>query len=474
MKHKWISLLCLLLLVSLLSSCSAVSSIFHTHLYHYEYDEEKHWLSCTECGGTAEEALHKLTAKESVEATCEHVGYKLYECATCGYTRTDITPALAHNFEAQPGSDVRVCSICHREESLMRELPDSERYGYRYLAAQKNATVYLRAYDKLSAGIGSRKEKVTIGENLSKEELATIFHCCSVDHPEYFWLASAYEYSYTKSAIKDMTLSYLVSASDFEKAKAAFLSEANTILSGISASMTDFEKELYLHNTIVSRAAYDETYKAPMTHSAYGNLVLGCSVCDGYTKLFQYLLCRCGILATSLSGYSGENHSWNAVLLDGAWYMVDLTWDDPIGQAAGEVSYNYVNLTWDALSFDHSFKTPDGEDIENYFDIPDCKSTKYNYFTYFGYEGSLSIETIDKVVRAQVADGQRHTFQMRFNGHGSTPEEKDAAIRNFLKNDDYSNKIYAILGKTLGRSVHSISLSYSISKDGNLLKLTVN
>ena len=472
MKHRLLSLLCLLLLVSLLSSCSGVASIFHTHLYQYEYDEEKHWLSCTECGGTAEEALHTLAAKESVEATCEHIGYKLYECATCGYTRTDVTPALAHRFEAVPGSNVRVCSICHREESTLTELPDSERYGYRYLAAQKNATVYLRAYEKLVAGIAARKDKVTIGENLTKEELAAIFHCCSVDHPEYFWLASTYEYSYTKSAIKDMSLSYLVSAGDFEQAKAAFLSAANKILAGISASMTDFEKELYLHDTIVASAVYDETYKAPMTHSAYGNLVLGTSVCDGYTKLFQYLLCRCGILATSLSGYSGENHSWNAVLLDGNWYMVDLTWDDPIGQAAGEVSYTYFNLTWEALSFDHSFEMPDGSPIENYFTVPTCNATKYNYFTYYGYEGELSLETIDRVVRAQIKEGQSSRFQIRFAGHGTTAEEKENAIRSFLKNNELT--IYPVLAKALGRPSSSLNISFSISKDGEILRLSVN
>ncbi|MBR6253443.1 MAG: hypothetical protein IKR04_06385, partial [Clostridia bacterium] len=27
---------------------------------------------------------------------------------------------------------------------------------------------------------------------------------------------------------------------------------------------------------------------------------------------------------------SSENHVWNAVMLDGKWYHLDLTWDDPI------------------------------------------------------------------------------------------------------------------------------------------------
>lgn len=469
-KHRVLSLVCLLILVSLLSSCSA---LLHAHTYRYEYDEEKHWKVCAECGETlGEEAHHTLTLKESVEATCEHSGYILYECTACDFTRTEVTPALAHQFETIPGSDTRVCALCHMEESTLSELPVTERYGYRYLASLANSQVYLRAYNKLSAGIGERKDKVTIGEKLTRDELALIFHCVSIDCPEYFWLVATYEVSYDKvtGTIKTIDLSYLVSVSDFEKAKTAFRDAADEILAGVSSSMTDFEKELYLHDAIVSRAVYDETYKAPMTHSAYGNLVNGTSVCDGYAKLFQYLLCRCGILSTMLVGYSGENHSWNAVLLDGKWYMVDLTWDDPVGLEAGEALHNYFNCSWEIFSRDHSFALPNGNPIENYFDIPECNSDKYNYFTYFGYEGSLSLETIDKVIRAQRAVGENKSYQIRFVGHGNTAEEKADAIRNFLNNDP---RLYVVLGKALERPAASIKLTYSISKDGDVLKLSV-
>ncbi len=471
-KRKVLVPICLLLLAALLSSCSTISSILHMHTYRYEFDEGKHWKICTECGETFDEETHTLKLQESADATCEQAGYTLLECAICGYTRTNITPALPHRFEAVPGSDTRICSICHREETTLTELPESERYGYRHLASLRNSEKYLRAYSKLSIGIANRKEKVSINESLSKEELELIFHCCSVDHPEYFWLAPAYEYSYTKSAIKEIQLSYLVSAGDFEKAKTAFRNAADALLAGISSGASDFEKELYLHDAIVSNAVYDETYTAPLTHSAYGNLVLGTSVCDGYAELLQYLLCRCGILATTLSGYSGENHSWNVVLIDGDWYMVDPTWDDPIGQASGEASHNYFNCTWEQFSLDHSFILENGEPAQNYFEIPSCNSVKYNYFTYYGYEGELSLETIDKVVRAQVKAGQSSRFQIRFTGHGTTAEEKEAAIRSFLKSTELT--IYPVLAKALGRPSYSLTISYSISKDGEILKLSVD
>ena len=39
-----------------------------------------------------------------------------------------------------------------------------------------------------------------------------------------------------------------------------------------------------------------------------------------------------------------ENHAWNYVAIDGAWYAVDVTWDDPLIQGSGVLfssSYKY-------------------------------------------------------------------------------------------------------------------------------------
>lgn len=65
------------------------------------------------------------------------------------------------------------------------------------------------------------------------------------------------------------------------------------------------------------------------------------AVCDGYARLFKTLCQYAGIRAEVVNGYARgssnrgfrSNHSWNAVLIDGRWYLVDATW------AAGYVGY---------------------------------------------------------------------------------------------------------------------------------------
>ena len=71
----------------------------------------------------------------------------------------------------------------------------------------------------------------------------------------------------------------------------------------------------------------------------------GVAVCDGYSRLFKVLCQYAGIDAVVLNGYVRtnvdravnrfrSNHTWNAVRIDSAWYLVDATW------GAGYMTYN--------------------------------------------------------------------------------------------------------------------------------------
>lgn len=63
----------------------------------------------------------------------------------------------------------------------------------------------------------------------------------------------------------------------------------------------------------------------------------GLAVCDGYAKLFATMCSYAGIQCEIIVGYArgnpnkpiskfGVNHYWNAVFLDGKWYLTDVTW----------------------------------------------------------------------------------------------------------------------------------------------------
>lgn len=117
----------------------------------------------------------------------------------------------------------------------------------------------------------------------------------------------------------------------------------------------DFAREWYLHDLLCRRAAYDDT--APARHSAWGALMEGRAVCDGYARAMT-LLCRlagirCGMVTgETLTPAGSLPHAWNMLCIDNAWTQLDVTLDDQ-GQE-NIITYFYFNLTDVQMAADHT------------------------------------------------------------------------------------------------------------------------
>jgi hypothetical protein len=158
------------------------------------------------------------------------------------------------------------------------------------------------------------------------------------------------------------------------------LNKAKDIVSQvIKDSMTDYEKELAIHNYIVLNYKYDyDNYQNDTipdeSYSVYGLLINGTGVCQAYAEATELLLNMVGIECQMVTGIShGEAHGWNIVKLDDEYYMLDVTWDDPAPDIPGKTNYEYFNVAADQLSQDHTWDTSKW---------PIANGTKYNYFIY--------------------------------------------------------------------------------------------
>ena len=146
------------------------------------------------------------------------------------------------------------------------------------------------------------------------------------------------------------------------------------MLSGITSSMSEYAREKLLHDRLAARVTYDGT--GANAHNAYGALVEGKAVCEGYAEAFQYLLQKAGIQSFIITGSSSnpatgspEGHAWNAVRIDGRYYHVDVTWDDQ-----GEnIFYAYFNKTDAAILEDHTIDAAA-------YQLPVCSSENADYF----------------------------------------------------------------------------------------------
>lgn len=134
---------------------------------------------------------------------------------------------------------------------------------------------------------------------------------------------------------------------------AALEAAANKAIAAyIDPGMKPYEKVLSLHDYLILNCKYDyENLKAgtlpDSAHTAYGALVNGKAVCDGYTEAFLYLMNKIGVPCRIVRS-KAMNHTWNVVQLDGKWYHVDVTYDDPLTNnrdCLGQVRHDHLLLS---------------------------------------------------------------------------------------------------------------------------------
>ncbi len=118
----------------------------------------------------------------------------------------------------------------------------------------------------------------------------------------------------------------------------------NRLMASITPEMSDVEKVLLVHDYIVSCCDYNKMslymgYLYPNAGNYVGVLVEGKAVCSGYTDAFYLFMRMLGIESYCVTSAS-MSHAWNLVYLDGNWYHVDATWDDPTSSLDGNDDYS--------------------------------------------------------------------------------------------------------------------------------------
>lgn len=144
----------------------------------------------------------------------------------------------------------------------------------------------------------------------------------------------------------------------------------------LSTYSTDPEREKAIHDYIIMNCRYniedcDADTLAEFNFHPEGVFLNKKAVCQGYAEAFKLCMDLIGIKCDMVTGTgNGVPHAWNAVCLEGAWYQVDCTWDDPLVNNAdsGKVFYNYFNITDARMKQDHIYTYSNA-----------CNGTKYSY-----------------------------------------------------------------------------------------------
>ena len=280
-------------------------------------------------------------------------------------------------------------------------------YPYYAMLDENEADVYKQIY----ANANAVKTSFAPVKSISTAGLKRAFEAVVNDHPELFFLDTAYSVKYEKNGnVVEIILSYHTIVNDLADAKNKFNSAANSIIAGASALGDNYSKEKYVHDALVASVTYDDTVK--MNQSAYSALVLGKTVCAGYARANQYILQQLGIPCYYCVGYSGQDHAWNIVGLEDGYYNADITWDDTVPP-----TYDYFNRTDSDFAATH---TRSGMSVN----LPKCGA-----YTYRGLESGAVAEVT--IPEGTTVDGTEvHVKPLRYDevygedSPGMTDEEK--------------------------------------------------
>lgn len=287
-------------------------------------------------------------------------------------------------------------------------LKESDYYQFSCLNSSEKSL-----YKVIVTAIRNGKTVVDLGGyNCTVETLNKVYQAVVDDYPQFFYVSKSFSYTINSKngAVTDLISLYcdgetedkynqkgeLIAMAD-RGLISAQITEFNLITKdiadGISASVSQTEKEKYIYDYLQDTVTYDNQAADSVSNgenvvshsfSAYGAACGKTAVCEGYAKLFQYLCYCMGINATQIFGTaSGGSHMWNAVCIDSKWYLTDVTWDD--SDVKGLHCYSYFNLTSQKMNQNH---TADNSVLS----VPPCVSTDAAFHNF----GALYIKNLSQ------------------------------------------------------------------------------
>ncbi len=231
------------------------------------------------------------------------------------------------------------------------------------------------------------------------------FAAFELDHPEMFWLLGNHVSinGDNSKLVMTVTLQFQynwdVGGRSVSADSAALAEAVQRLAEEARAQGGVYEQLLYIHDWLILNNRYnsaamaveDKTNTNRLPWTPLGALTdVADPVCEGYASAFKLVCDELDIPCLYVVGYAWAGgawgkHAWNQVLLDGQWYAVDATYDDPTGGYAGKVSGSEqhvfflagANTVIDGYYFSDTH-SPDGAKLSGVtFTYPDLASDAY-------------------------------------------------------------------------------------------------
>ena len=225
-----------------------------------------------------------------------------------------------------------------------------EPYYYSHMNKQQQAV-----YHAMKTGIQSLAPSFPC-PRMEGKELTDVFLKLRLDCPEIFFVSGFHFRYYPDSANVELSPEYLFDKNKIKDHQKAMKARVEKLVRP-AVTMTELEKEQYVHDFICQNVRYDKLKKS-YSHEILGPLGQGVGVCEGIAKTVKILCDQLGIWCIVVISEANPEknikyrHAWNIVKIGGTYYHLDATFDNTLSHM-GPVRYDYFNLDDGKVFRDH-------------------------------------------------------------------------------------------------------------------------
>ena len=337
----------------------------------------------------------------------------------CAFTARDTGPEA--DAAGNPGSSASdVTQTEETEETEETESVSGGKYAYQTLDDET-----MQVYEEIVYSISNREDVTVSTTDESVMELA--YTAVRYDYCDFFWVDQLRFVQYSKGdevTSLEITPTWSMTEEEQEEIRLQIEAEADRMLADAPTNGSDFEKALYVYETLIREVDYNEN--AENSQNIISVFLNHETVCQGYAYATQYLLEKLGVDCTTVIGSAdGQTHAWNLVVMDGQYYYIDTTWGNTqfiyrneTGEELSEddilrleyLNYDYFGVTTETLLQTHE---PDSA-----ITLPTCTATADNYYVHEGlYVDTWDADTIGGIIQDRYERGEE-IVRIRFSDMG--------------------------------------------------------
>lgn len=213
--------------------------------------------------------------------------------------------------------------------------------------------------DVITEGLMAQSDRIDVSEfGLTITEFSAVYQDLLNNSPDLFFVAGRYQYYYSDDYVMALVPTYKYTGAELTSKIAAYNAAVNTIVADAKKASTAVGQMLRANEYFCLNFEYDLSYTIYSPELLFSEKT---GVCQAYMLGYKAVLDRLGITSTAVPS-AALNHIWNLVYLDGSWYHVDVTWNDPTPNVAlGAFHDNFLrsdagiietkHTSWDAISY---------------------------------------------------------------------------------------------------------------------------